>query len=163
MAVELRPRAPEDDEWVDLSLDQAWGSVLVARKGELVDASALPGVVAELDGERVGLATVAVRGAECEVVTLWTAARGRGIGRALLARYLADARAAGCRRLWLVTTNDNVRAFAFYQRQGLDLCALHWNAVTASRRLKPAIPLTGEFGIPILHELEFEAVLTPLG
>ncbi len=162
MTVTLRPRGPEDDDWVSAALERAWGSVLVARRGELVDASVLPGVVASLDGERVGLATVAVRGDECELVTLQTAVEGRGVGRALLARCLADARMQRCRRFWLITTNDNVRAFAFYQRQGLDLRALHRNGVAASRRVKPDIPLTGSSGILISHELEFEAVLTPV-
>ena len=163
MTVTVRARKSEDDGWVTAALERAWGSVFVARKGQLVDASVLPGVVAFHDAERVGLATVAVRGDECELVSLQTAVEGRGVGRALLARCLADARASGCRRFWLVTTNDNVRAFAFYQRQGLDLCALHRHGVDASRRVKPDIPLSGSSGILISHELEFEAVLTPVG
>jgi len=69
------------------------------------------------------------------------------------------ARAAGCRRLWLITTNDNLRALGFYQRLGLDLCALHRDAVAVARRLKPGIPLTGRAGIPIRHELEFELLV----
>ncbi len=37
----------------------------------------------------------------------------------------AEARATGCRRVWLVTTNNNIAAIAFYQRVGMDLRALH--------------------------------------
>jgi ribosomal protein S18 acetylase RimI-like enzyme len=159
--VVVRPRTPDDDAWVTASLQRAWGSVFGARLGELVDVSALPGVVAELDGDRVGLAAVAVRGSGCELVSLWAAVEGRGVGSALLTRCLDDARAAGCHRLWLITTNDNVRAFGFYQRHGLDLCALHRGGVAASRRVKPSIPLRGAGGIPLAHELEFEASLAP--
>ena len=158
--VQVRPRGPDDDAWVATSLRSAWGSVLVARKGELHDASPLPGFVAELDGAPVGLALCAVRGPEFELASLWTGVEGRGVGSALVRRCVDEARAAGCRRLWLITTNDNVRAFGFYQRLGLDLCALHHDAVTESRRrLKPEIPLTGAFGIPLRHELEFELLL----
>jgi RimJ/RimL family protein N-acetyltransferase len=50
---------------------------------------------------------------------------------------VARARELGCRRIWLVTTNDNTRALQFYQRQGWDVVALHRDAVTAARRIKP--------------------------
>ena len=159
MSVIVRDRTSDDEAWVHSSLRLTWGSSLVARLGELIDASALPGVVAEFDGERVGLATVALRGNECELVSLSTTVEGRGVGRSLVQRCATDARAAGCRRLWLVTTNDNLRAYGFYQRLGMDLRALHRDAVTADRRLKAQIPLRGAFGIPIRHLLEFELLL----
>jgi hypothetical protein len=67
---------------------------------------------------------------------------------------------AGCRRLWLVTTNDNLRAFELFQRWGMDLVALHRHAVSEARsRLKPAIPERSVNGIPIAHELELELLL----
>ena len=69
------------------------------------------------------------------------------------------AAAAGCKRIWLITTNDNTAALRFYQKYGLALVAVHRNAVEASRRLKPEIPLTGNDGIPIRDEIELEMVL----
>ena len=74
-------------------------------------------------------------------------------------RCFAEARAKRCRRVWLVTTNNNFAAIAFYQHVGMDLRALHWRAVRASRQLKPTIPERDAAGIPIDHELEFELVL----
>ena len=74
-------------------------------------------------------------------------------------RCVAEARAAGCRRVWLVTTNNNVAAIAFYQRLGMDLRALHRHAVRVSRELKPTIPERDAAGIRIDHELEFELLL----
>lgn len=73
-------------------------------------------------------------------------------------RWRRDAAvAAGCRRLWLTTTNDNLRALAVYQCWGMDIAALHRHAVTeARRRLKLSIPERGASGIPIAHELELE-------
>ncbi len=56
----------------------------------------------------------------------------------------------------MTTTNDNVDALRFYQRRGWNLAALHEDAVTRARRLKPEIPLVGDHGIPIRHELELE-------
>ena len=62
-------------------------------------------------------------------------------------------------RLWLITTNDNVRAFAFYQRWGMDLRRLIRDGADASRRVTPSIPIIGTSGIPVRHELEFELVV----
>ncbi|AST58086.1 acetyltransferase [Thermoanaerobacterium thermosaccharolyticum] len=33
---------------------------------------------------------------------------------------------------------------------------IHNNAVDVARKLKPSIPLLGDFSIPIKHEIEFE-------
>ncbi len=156
-----RPVTPADRGWVRASLVRDWASTAVARRGELVEASGLPGYVAELGGRRAGIALVDIRGGELEVVVLSTTRPRRGVGRALLEQCVAEARERGCRRVWLITTNDNVGALTFYQRVGMDLCALHRNAVRDARALKPSIPLRGDAGVPIRHELELELVLDP--
>jgi ribosomal protein S18 acetylase RimI-like enzyme len=138
---------------------ERWGPV-VARRGEVVAIEGLPGFVAWIGGERASLLTYAVRGDECEVVTLESPLEGRGAGRAVMDAARDAAGAAGCRRLWLVTTNDNVRALGFYQRWGMDLCALRRGAVDEARRtVKPEIPPRATNGIPIAHELELELLL----
>ena len=157
--VTVRPVQDPDQAWVITTLESVWGSAFVARRGELLDASSFGGFVADERGQRLGLAIVVPRGPEYEVLSLSTTTPGRGVGRALLERCFADAEARGCRRVWLTTTNDNLAAFAFYQRLGMDLCALHRNAVEDARRLKPSIPSHGTEGIPIKHELEFERLL----
>jgi ribosomal protein S18 acetylase RimI-like enzyme len=79
---------------------------------------------------------------------------GCGVGSALLAaaRRLADERGL---RLWLITTNDNVGAIAFYQRRGMELTALHRDFAQVVRALKPELPRDGLAGIEFLHALEF--------
>ena len=97
---------------------------------------------------------------ECEVLTLHAVRQGQGAGSALLDAVVAIARDAGCARLWLVTTNDNVDALRFYQRRGFRLRELRPGAVDQARRdLKPEIPAIGDHGIPIRDELELELVL----
>jgi ribosomal protein S18 acetylase RimI-like enzyme len=157
--VSVRGLQPQDREWVMATHAAVWGSVMVARKGELLDSSTLPGYVAVRDGDRVGLALFRVRDDQYEVVSVWSRVEGQGVGRELMRRCFDDARARGCRRVWLTTTNNNVRAIAFYQRLGMDLCAFHRDAVATARRLKPSIPLRDEFGVAIDHELEFELLL----
>ena len=155
----VRPLWRVDAVWVTSELERAWGSVYVARKGELLDASTLEGFVASVAGSDVGLLTVANRGPEYEVVSISTTLEGAGVGRALMQRGVQDARASGCRRIWLTTTNNNVRAFRFYQGLGMNLCAIYRDGVSASRQVKPAIPLEDEYGVPIVDELEFEILL----
>jgi GNAT superfamily N-acetyltransferase len=155
--LEVRPLSEEDRPWADQVEIESWGEAMVARLGELVDPRRLPGFVASIDSDPVGLVTYAVRGDECEVVSIRSLREGQGVGRALLDAVRDAALAAGCRRLWLITTNNNLRALAVYQRWGMDLVALHRNAVSEARtRLKPSIPERDADGIPIAHELELE-------
>jgi AhpD family alkylhydroperoxidase len=152
----VRPLDEDDRPWAVEALRRGWGSTSVARKGALVDAARLAGFVAVADGRRVGLLTYARRADEVEVVTLQAETEGGGIGRALMDAVVSHGRAAGASRIWLVTTNDNIRAIGFYQRFGLDLVAYIGDGVAACRRLKPSIPLVSADGIDVRHELEFE-------
>jgi ribosomal protein S18 acetylase RimI-like enzyme len=71
---------------------------------------------------------------ELRVVITSQAARGRGVGSALLDGARAEFRAAGLRRAWLVTTNDNLDVLGFYQRRGGRTAALRPGAVNEARR-----------------------------
>ena len=119
----------------------------------------LAGFVAEQDGQRVGLVTYQVSGDASEIVTLDSSRPGIGVGTALIEAVKEAARAAGCRRLWQVTTNDNLDALRIYQQRGFVLVAVHRNAVEAARRLKPEIPRVGAHGIPLRDEIELELLL----
>lgn len=129
-----------------------------ARLGELHDPGADEAFLAE-DRARslVGLVTYRPDGADCEVSTLYVVESWRGVGTALMEAVVDAARHAGCRRLWLVTTNDNVDALRFYQRRGFRLAQLRAGAVDESRtRLKPSIPEVGDHGIGIHDEIVLE-------
>jgi ribosomal protein S18 acetylase RimI-like enzyme len=159
---EVRIRAPEPAEnaWIERHLCEAWGSTIVVSRSVAHDASRLPALIAAQGEEIVGLATFRFADdAECELVTLDALRRRQGIGSALLAGVLEEAFQRGCRRLWLITANDNLDAIAFYQRRGMRLVAVHRGAVDEARLIKPSIPLIGEHGIPIHDELEFEFAL----
>ena len=122
----------------------------------------LQGIVATDElGDIVGLLTYAVDGEACEIVTIDAMVEGRGVGSLLIDAIVGIARGAGCSRLWLITTNDNVRALGFYATNGFDVVAVHEGAVDASRKLKPSIPLANEHGVPIQDEIEMERRLSP--
>jgi N-acetylglutamate synthase-like GNAT family acetyltransferase len=157
--VSVRPATESDRPWLEQTLTDRWGTLAAARLDELIDLSPLPGLVAEYEGKRVGVLTYQIAGDAWEVVTIDVIVPSTGVGTALLNAVIDRARAAGARRVWLITTNDNTHGLRFYQRNGFDLVAMHRNAVDRARRLKPSIPVTGNDGIPIRHELELEVPL----
>lgn len=159
--VPVRTLTRTDRGWLAKALRATWGSIRVVSRGRLIeDVTRLPGFVAEAPtGRPIGFALLRFEEDDAEVVVLQSLEHGRGAGTALLDAARADAADAGCRRVWLVTTNDNLHALRFYQRRGWDWMAMHRDAVVESRRLKPEISALGADGIPIRHELEFELAL----
>lgn len=152
----IRSLTLTDRDWVARHVVEHWGAEIVVAHGTTYHPADLPGFVAEMAGVVVGLATFHIAGDACEIVTLDSLIEGRGIGTALIEAVKAAASAAGCRRLWLITTNDNLHALGFYQKRGFRLVAVHPGAVDEARKLKPEIPLIGNDGIPILDEIELE-------
>jgi ribosomal protein S18 acetylase RimI-like enzyme len=153
----VRPVTPADREWIAELVTGAFGSVRVVSHGELVeDASLLDGFAVEHDGRAVGCALLNVAGTEAELVVLATTYRGAGAGTALLEAVVQRAKASGWSRLWLITSNDNTDAIRLYQRSGWDWVGFRRDGITRARALKPEIPETGNHGIPVRHEIEFE-------
>ena len=146
-----------DAHWARAFLETVAGSARMVSRGRLHQCDRLPGFYAEEAGVRTALLTYRLDAGEMEVVALYAAERGRGYGTTLLAAAAARAREHGCRRLWLVTTNDNAPALRFYERRGMRRVAVHSGAVDQARRdLKPEIPRLGMGGVPIRDEIELE-------
>ncbi len=156
---ELRRTTEADHHWMRRVLKQYWASETIVTRGKLHDAVELEAIAAWRDDEAVGLVTFRIENNECEIVTHNSMADSGGIGSCLLSAVRQEARARGCTRLWLVTTNDNTPALRFYQRRDFHICALHTNAITEARKLKPEMPDIGLDGIPIRHEIELEYLL----
>lgn len=158
--MEIRPVVSSGD-W-DWCLDlwrREWGGEAMVTRGRLHRFGDLQALLAWSGETRVGLATYRVEGEGCELISLNAVVEGHGAGTALLSATEAAAAETGCRRVWLITTNDNLDALRFYQRQGYRLAMLHPGAVDEARRIKPTIPLVGNHGIPLHDELELEKAL----
>lgn len=151
----IAPIAPEDEPDAEALLDAAFAGRHQARRGEVIDLLALPGFVARDRNRIVGVAMYRVDGdtSELAAIVVTDDQRRAGTGTALVEAVVEAATAAGARRLWLVTMNDNVDALRFYQRRDFRLAELHAGAAEAARVLKPSIPLIGAYGIPIRDEL----------
>lgn len=138
-----------------------WGEPIVTR-GNIIDIRRLPGFMAVESGELAGGILYEIRNSECEIVVLFSHVENKGTGTALIDAVISWAKIEGCRRVWLITMNDNTHAIRFYQRRGFDLKAVHINAFDVTRKLKK-MPLKDDIlgidGIPIRHEFEFEILL----
>lgn len=156
----IRPVTPEDREWVAETIGTAFGSVRLMSNDHLIeDASLLDGFAAEIDGRPIGCALVNEVEGDTELVALVTTYRGAGVGSALLEAVVARGKREGWKRLWLVTSNDNTEAIRMYQRAGWEWTEFRKDAITRARATKPEIPKLGNHGIPIRHEIHFEAPL----
>jgi ribosomal protein S18 acetylase RimI-like enzyme len=139
--------------------EKHWNAEFVVAHETVFHPENVSGFIA-LDGnEWIGLITHTFLDTDCEIVSVDTLRENEGIGSALIEKVLEDAKANQCRRVHLTTTNDNLRALGFYQKRGFQLCALRVNALEATRKLKPEIPLIGENDIPLRDELELEMML----
>ena len=158
--MEIVPITEKNRERASRFLKEHWFSTGMAVHGETIDAAALPGFAAE-EGDRIaGLVTYRVAGDVCEIVSLDSTEENRGTGTALLEAAAREAVRAGCGKLVLTTTNDNMNALRFYQKRGFDLVRVRRGALKESRKLKPSIPYTGNDGIPLRHEIDLERLLT---
>jgi RimJ/RimL family protein N-acetyltransferase len=157
--ISIQPLNIADREWVSEFMLELWGSNKVVSRGVVYYPQDLPGFVAMYDGEKVGLVTYNITGTSCEIVTINSIRPFAGVGTALIEAVRDIALKSGCKRLWLITTNDNMNALRFYQKRGFELVAIHRNALDISRKLKPEISLIGNDGIPLRDEIELEMVL----
>jgi ribosomal protein S18 acetylase RimI-like enzyme len=155
----VRPARGEDRPWIGEHASAIGGEMVVTR-GRVHHLSEQAAFIAERDGERLGFFTYRLDGTECEMTGALSLRAGEGIGSALLDAVVREARAAGCQRLCVVTTNDNLEAIGWYQRRGLRLSAVRPGAVDELRAtLKPQIPRIGMHRIPLRDEIEFELEL----
>lgn len=177
----VRPLERSDREWVAHFLDEHWGSTQIISRGRTLYGHLLPGFVAErplplpeeeevLDDdetaenpvvqmEKRGLLTYNLENQACEILTINSLDMGIGIGTALVEALVTAATEVDIKRLWVITTNDNMPALRFWQKRDFRMIKIHRDAVQESRRLKPQIPLTGVHDIPIYDEIELEYLI----
>ena len=157
VGLRIRPYLAERDEgWAAKLLGEDLAGRLQARRGEIVDVLDGDGLIAELDDRPVGLLTFRPDApTTLELAALAVVEPGQGIGSALVEALLDEAGRRGVRRVWVVTTNDNLDALRLYQRRGFRIVELRAGAVDRARsELKPSIGEVADNGIPIRDELE---------
>jgi GNAT superfamily N-acetyltransferase len=135
---------------------ERWGDNFIVVHREIIRYDEVDGFIYD---DWTGMITFMVRGEECEITSLDSLHEGKGIGTKLINQVLQEAKEKKCRRVFLITTNDNLHALGFYQRRGFELVAVHRGEVNESRKVKPTIPLIGENNIPLRDEIELEMLI----
>jgi GNAT superfamily N-acetyltransferase len=147
----------ENAEQVAAVWSKYWGGDTVVSRGRIHRPQDVNSIVASNGLSFIASLLAWRRYAEdIEVVSLDSLDQNTGVGTALLEAMVERARRDGVQRLWLISSNDNIAAIRFYQKRGWNMVAVHRDAITQARALKPGIPLTGEHGIPVRDEIEFE-------
>jgi GNAT superfamily N-acetyltransferase len=150
--IDVTPMTPADRQWMQTLAAELWHGEIVVSRGTAHRVLELPGFIARIAGQRLGVATYRLTEDDCELVTIDALRPRIGVGTALLSAVKS---VAGGRPLWLITTNDNLDAVRFYQWRGFVLTAVFPDAIEESRKIKPQIPRVGHYGIPIRDELVF--------
>ena len=145
-----------DREEINAFILRQWSSMQMVVRSESIDLSTADGYYVMEDDKIIGLITYRISDNEMEILSLDSIHRNKGIGTALINKAALKAVGMGCTRITLITTNDNLTALRFYQKRGFDMVRVYHNAVEQSRKIKPEIPLIGENGIPLKHEIELE-------
>ncbi len=124
------------------------------------DTSGVEAIVYRDDQGRVrGHVSYAVDGDTGEIVTLEAIMQGQHIGGRLIDAAEAAMCGRGVKRIVVTTTNDNLRAQAFYQRRGYRLTRVERDGMERVRALKSGVPKTGLEGLPLLDMWELEKVV----
>jgi N-acetylglutamate synthase-like GNAT family acetyltransferase len=161
--MQITELSDDDRKWVKERTELLFGGDFVVSREEVHDPHRLPGFIAAEGPERVGLVTYDIAGDSCEIVTIDALCQFMGIGTELLEKVEFVAAAAGCTRLWAITTNDNLDAQRFFQKRGFVINAVRLGTMSKIRLLKPNVPRIGCHGIPIRDEVELTKPLVRNG
>jgi GNAT superfamily N-acetyltransferase len=87
----------------------------------MLNLSVLPGFVAQINDEKVGVISYQVQKKQYDIIMLHSIRPGLGIGRALVNSVIMEANDAKCQKVTAVTKNGNAKAVQFYQGIGFTI------------------------------------------
>ncbi|GAK08235.1 LOW QUALITY PROTEIN: acetyltransferase, GNAT family [Geomicrobium sp. JCM 19038] len=133
---------------------EQWGSKEMVLSTGIFDCTTLDGfAVVNASNQILAYCTYVLDKKECELISIDSLEEGKGIGSSLLRRVEQVAKESRCKKIKLITTNDNLHALGFYQKRGYYLTEVYPGAVRIARERKPEIPLIRENGIPVHDEI----------
>lgn len=154
--IKIRKIKITDHLWIKKLFKKRWGGEPIITRGRTHWIKDLHGYIAEINRGKVGLITYKIKGKELEIVSLDGLLKRRGAGTKLVKKIINLAKRKKLKRIWLITTNDNLKALGFWQKSGFVLVKVYPNALEVSRKLKPEIPQIGNYGIPTRDEIKLE-------
>ena len=159
MKFEIKKFEQKHKDQVYKFIEKEWGALNIVSRGKMFYVENLNGFVAVNNEKVMGFVLYNIENNECEIIVIYSDIENKGIGSALINSMKNFAKENKCKRLFLITTNDNIRGFEFYQKKGFTIAKIHIGAIKNSRKMKPQIPLIADNGIPIRDEIELEIKL----
>lgn len=155
----IRPTSVEDVDLIKSLIAKHWGGEPLVIRGENYYPSTLDGLLAFREQEVVGFLIYDSQGQSCEIIVFEVLDKFKGIGTKMLERLQEIAVEQNCKKLLVMTTNDNLDALRFYQRRGFVIAGIHLGSMDISRKMKPSIPMEGDYGIACRDEIDLELSL----
>jgi N-acetylglutamate synthase-like GNAT family acetyltransferase len=156
----IKTAAKTDFEWIKELYAQTWSGDICVSRGKVQKVDDFTGgFVAETGGQNTGFVTYTISGTELEITGIVSLKEKGGIGSALVKAVIELAKKQKIKKICLVTTNDNLNGIVFWQKRGFKLVKVYPGSMEYVRQIKPAVPLIGENGIPLMDELELEMIL----
>lgn len=157
--MKIRDANDSDRDFIMEKTLKEWGDEVVVVHNTIYRPYLLNAFIAETVEKKVGMLTYFIHEDSFEIVTIIVFTQRKAVGTKLINQAKALCMERGLKRLWLITTNDNVPAIKFYKKIGFSVKTVHHGAVEYARRLKPTIPITGHNGTEIRDEIEMEMIL----
>ncbi len=157
--ISLRLTTHNDTAQIKELMNKYWGGEPLVIRAQNYYPSKLEGIFALNKDEIIGFLFFDVQDEYCEIVVFEVLKKFQGVGTRMLEKLKDITKNKDCNRIFLMTNNDNLDALRFYQRRGFQICAIHIDSVKESRKLKPGIPMTGEYNIPLRDEIDLELKL----
>lgn len=136
----------------ELKTQHQFDSTMVVSSGHY-DLTQYPCILAFEAGSLIGVLIYKIGMDILEIISLESYKENKGIGSQLIQHVENIAYSLNIHTLQLITTNENIKALYFYQRNGYRMSDIRPNAVDMARRVKPSIPLKGNNGIVIKDEI----------
>lgn len=155
--LKIRSVTPDDAKWIKEIMDGSWGGLPLIIRGKKYYPT--DGIVAENESGVAGFLFYEIQNTNCEIVVFEIFDKFKGTGTVMLNRFLELAKNKQCKRIHLMTTNDNLDALRFYQRRGFTICGIHLDSIKVSRKMKPAIGMIGDYDIPMRDEIDLERMI----
>lgn len=157
--LKIRPANINDSKWLKELIEKDWGGLPLVIRGKKYYPDQLAGIVGEYDLSVAGFLFYEIQDYDCEIIIFEVFDKFKGTGTLLLNKLKEIVKAKHCKRIYLMTTNDNLEALRFYQRRGFTICGIHIDSVQASRKIKPTIGMVGDYGIPVRDEIDLQLIL----
>jgi ribosomal protein S18 acetylase RimI-like enzyme len=155
----IRKKQKDDADLVHDLMVKSWGGEPLVVYGKNYYPSKMDGILICQDKQVVGFLIYDKLDLKYEILVFEIFKKFEGIGTFVLNEFIEIAKREDCKKVVVMTTNDNLDALRFYQRRGFVITHIIPNALELSRKMKPNIPENGDYGIPIRDEIVLERLI----